>query len=207
MFPLVRRRTLLGPNGLGSGWGAGYCLQAEESEGLCLQRRGLGEEVERCAVRVCGQPTRVTAAGGEMAEQGREALHRQPLGRLPGGLFQLHCGGGLCRSLGVPLSAERLQVFLLEQQGCPGLFQVPLHVIGQHAQQNVGPHAVVHAVVDRPRAQRTPNSSGGEAGRRERNVGRSANGGRNACFASPRHQCEHAPAQVFTRVRGVACGC
>jgi hypothetical protein len=40
-------------------------------------------------------------------------------------------------------------VFVVEEQLGPGLAQVPLEVVGEHAEQDVGAHAVLEPVVDR----------------------------------------------------------
>ena len=48
------------------------------------------------------------------------------------------------------------QLLVLEQQRLPRLAQVPLHVVGQQAEQDVRPHSVGRAVVDRAHQEVDP---------------------------------------------------
>ena len=113
---------------------------------------GLGEHGEG-GVAV-GHPHGVGGQGAEVGEQGSEAVHGQVVfGALSGGLGA--CGGrapGLLDHRGA-LSFGGGRVVVVEQERLEGLAHVPLDVVGEHAQQDVGAHPVGAAVVDRPYLQ------------------------------------------------------
>ena len=91
-----------------------------------------------------------------MSHQRPKALHRQPTGRRVRLLLQPRRLRGLRRRHRVAARPVLGQVLVLEQQRLPRLTQVPLHVVRQQAQQDVRPHPVGRAVVDRPHQQVDP---------------------------------------------------
>src|SRR2546429_3902418 len=120
-------------------------LQAEKGEGPLLQRSGLGDLLEAGLAAL--ESEAVLGQGGELVEQSREAVYegafREALSlRLPLGLR-----GALCRRhrvFGPGL------VLVAEEQRSPGPLQVPAHVVGEHAKEDVSSHPPLQPVPDGP---------------------------------------------------------
>src|SRR3982075_2140860 len=119
--------------------------EAEQGQGADLERGGRGDLVED---RGRWRLRRSNPASGErlqLAQQGPEAVHRATV------LQAL--GARLAEGLGRTLS-ERHRVsgqrwlIVLEQQRRPGLLQMPLHVVSEHAEEDVGTNTVLGPVAD-----------------------------------------------------------
>ena len=121
---------------------------AEQVEGLLLKLGWRGEHVEGRDLFVFGLDA-VFDNRGQIAEQCLKALYPQPIVSLPGGSLApsglgAQCGrddgsaGSLCLGL----------VVIVEENGSQQLAHVPLHVIGQHAKQDMSTHAIRQAVMD-----------------------------------------------------------
>src|SRR5205823_8303440 len=70
----------------------------------------------------------------------------------------LDLGGirGLGRQNGIATLALLPPLFILEQQRRPSSAQMPLHVVGQHAQKNMRRDAILTAMPNRPHQQIDP---------------------------------------------------
>src|SRR5208282_974512 len=89
--------------------------------------------------------------GGEVVKQGVEAVDGETIVGSAGGL--LGEGGGRSLSLCDRALAERLGgllVGVVVEHGGQALAHVPFEIIGEHAEEDVGTHAVFEPVVDRP---------------------------------------------------------
>ena len=92
---------------------------------------------------------RVSGHRAEISEQGTKTVNRESLlGPLGLGLGKgllgpfCWCHHREAGSLGL------VSVFVLKQKGSQGSSHVPLHVIGEHAEEDVGFHPVGQSVVD-----------------------------------------------------------
>lgn len=123
-------------------------LHVEEFEGLTLEGGGTSEEVEGLgAGETWGEA--VFDDGGEIVEQGAEAVDGQALlGAFGASLVLSGRGGFGGRHDGRALGAGRVMV--VEQQGGEALTHVPFDVVGEHAQQDVGTHALGGTVMNGP---------------------------------------------------------
>lgn len=103
-----------------------------------------------------GQATGVATAGGEVAQQGIEAVDRETVGSNVGTFFDL----GRSRSFGgvnrISVLASMREVFVVEQQRRQIAAHVPFDIVGQHTEQNMGTHMVLSAVVNRANPQIDP---------------------------------------------------
>ena len=92
----------------------------------------------------------VSGEGAEIGEEGPEGLDGEAVvSALGGGLL---LGGG--RALGgfddgVPEGFGGFGVVVVEEEGCEVVSHVPLDVVGEHAEEDVGADAVGASVVDR----------------------------------------------------------
>src|SRR5271166_3907640 len=125
-----------------------YCLRvteavrdAEEFEGSPLQR-GEGGEFDEWR-HVVGGLDVVDADGGQILEQGGEAMHRVVVfGAFAGGFGEGGIGA-LGRGDGVgALGRSAGFVVVMKQQRGQGLFHVPADVVGQHPQKHVGAYPI-----------------------------------------------------------------
>src|SRR6185312_5138968 len=126
--------------------------EAEQVEGLALQRGGAGDHGE-CR-RVVGGLDVVGADGGQVGEQAGEAVYRDAvLGAFARG-FGERLVGALGRGDGVGAFGGCAGfVVVVEQDGGQGLFHVPADVVGQHPQEHVGAHPIGEVVADGPHVE------------------------------------------------------
>jgi len=126
---------------------------AEEIERLLLNGCGSGEDGERLVGGV-GRDDRVARQGREIGEQALKAVRGNAVGPSPG--RALGEGSGRALSPGDGADAQCfsgvLVVVVVEHRGETGT-HMPLDVIGQHAQEDVGAHALLQPMVDRPDVQ------------------------------------------------------
>ena len=100
------------------------------------------------------------------ASRAAEAVDRQAVPGSPGGL--LGDGGGGALGLGDDAGAQRLGRLLLSvvvQHRRQALAHVPFEVVGEHAQEDVGAHALFEPVVDRPDLRDRPSLGSGRRAR------------------------------------------
>ena len=93
----------------------------------------------------------VAGDGGEVGEQGAEAVDGQAVGGALG--CGLALGGVGALGLGDDGGSGGLRgglVVIVEQDGLERLAHVPFEIVGEHAQEHVGAHAVGTAMMDRP---------------------------------------------------------
>ena len=91
----------------------------------------------------------VFGEGGEVGQECPEAVDGQPLGSaLAGGLGARGGRGSRGRDGRGALGLGGVGVVVVEEQRGEGASHVPLDVIGEHAEEDVGPHAPLEAVVD-----------------------------------------------------------
>ena len=124
-------------------------IDSEQVEGLALEGGGLGGDGDG-GLRLGGQGEPVQSDGGEIPQQGREAVHGKPLRCGLGVGLVLGAIGDLRRFDGrVAPGAHRDQVVVLEQQRSQPPSHVPFDVIGEHAQEDMPAHVVLAVDVDR----------------------------------------------------------
>ena len=152
-FLRVRRRFSLRFNSLGLKQGERDWLHGDggdQIEGLlllCVGTRGEGEG--GLAVAGAPGPQRVAHDGGQMRQETREAHRRRAVCQRA----RAHLGKRRLRALGRSngIGKARCIIASLVREGerRPRLDHVPLHVIGQHAEEDVGAHAGLQTVADR----------------------------------------------------------
>ena len=118
----------------------------EEIEGFALQRGGTGDEVEGLSARQA-RGEAVFGNGGEVVEQGAEAVDGGAVIGVLGASLFLSSGRGRCRGdAGGALG--RSGVMVVEEQGGEASTHVPFEVVGEHAQQDVGADPVGRIVMN-----------------------------------------------------------
>ncbi len=130
-----------------------YCRRAwgdaEQFEGAGLGRGELWIEQE-VVLGSAGGSHRVAGEGAEFAEQSAEAVHRQPvIGVLAGGLAAGRLGALRWGDDGRAGSGGFAALVIVEQDRGEPLAQVPLEVIGEHAEQDMGADVIGQAMMDR----------------------------------------------------------
>src|SRR5712691_2088769 len=85
-----------------------------------------------------------------MTEKGVEAVHRQAVGSLAQGLFPPDRSRRLRGSHGIALVTVVPPVLILEEDWRPSLPHMPLQVVGERAQEDVGADAIGNPVIDGP---------------------------------------------------------
>ncbi len=120
----------------------------EEAGSLRLEWRGFGQLDDFDHRAFLAELTHVLALSTQFAQQGAEALQLMTILSSTLGLLGLDVGGGLGRGGRVSFSSVLLQVFIREQQGRSGTFQVPLHIIGQEAHEEVSLDTLFETVMD-----------------------------------------------------------
>ena len=141
------RRHSRGPGVYATGYGSG--ADAEEAEGFGLERGGAGEDIGGHGP-LCGGLNAVAGERGEVGQQGLEAVDGQAAGgAFPAGLGVGRgrgTGGGDGRGSG---GLGRGGIVVVEEQRRERAAHVPLDVVGEHAEEDVGPDPAFEAVVDR----------------------------------------------------------
>ena len=110
----------------------------------------------RCLAVIGGHHARVPTARPQMSQQRSKTLDRQTARRRACLLLEPRRLRGLGWRHRVAMAPVLGQFLVLEQERLPRLAQVPLHGVGQQAQQDVRPHPVGRAVVNRPHQQIDP---------------------------------------------------
>src|SRR5271155_3455602 len=113
-------------------------IDIEQAEGLSLDRGWGGNQGEAVSV-VEGGGHLVEGAGGEVAQQGLEAVHRAALGGdFAGALVQRRWRGlGRCDDRG-SLAGGGNGIVVVEQHGFEAFAHVPFDMAGEHAQEDMG---------------------------------------------------------------------
>ena len=130
-----------------------FWLHLDQPHRLGLQGVGVCHLEKRCLFGIAGHHTPVPTARSQVSQQCSEALDRQITGVLC--VFFLRRADSEARA-GATGSRRRrssVQLLVLEEDRFPHLPQVPLHVEGQQAQQNVSSHSVGYAMMNRPHQQ------------------------------------------------------
>ncbi len=130
-----------------------YCLQpglhGEELEGAQLSWRRLRVEQES-VLRGGGHSHGVAGEGGELGQQGLEAVDWQAVMCALAGSFSARGVGALCgRDDGGSRGGSLGALVIVEQDRSECLTHVPFEVVGEHAQQHVGADPIGQAVMDR----------------------------------------------------------
>ena len=88
-----------------------------------------------------GRAARVAHDRGELGEECLEAVDGRAVLVVPTRDLRFRPGGALGRGHRVAGGLGGL-ILVCEEQCAPGLFQVPLDVVGEHAKEDVGAHSV-----------------------------------------------------------------
>src|SRR5215475_12027649 len=133
-------------------WLRGDCGQ--QVERVLLLGIGSGRERER---RLANSGARgahgVAYDGSHMGEQASETHRRRSVRQLAARHFVECCLRALGRCHRIAFTRLICIRLVLECQRCPGLDHMPLHIVGQHTDENVRLHAAFEAMADRAYAQ------------------------------------------------------
>ena len=120
----------------------------QKLDNLCLLRRGFGVLLPAGSADQIGDDG-VAGDGGQVFEQSLEAVNRKPVGAAFGAGFAFGRGRGLLGGDDIgALGAGGLVVVFVKEHGFEGGAHVPLHVVGQDAQEDVASDMVFVAAVD-----------------------------------------------------------
>lgn len=121
----------------------------EQIKGALLQGGRRGDEVEGHGVFGVGQDA-VFGHGGEVTQERVEAVERSVVGGEFGAGLALRLRGtlGWCDHRR-PGGLSRGGIVVIEQDGRERLAHVPLDIVGEHAYQDMGAHALFEPMVNR----------------------------------------------------------
>ena len=130
-----------------------FWLHLDQPQRLSLQGIGVCHLEKLRLFGIAGYHTAVPTACSQVSQQCSKALHRQITSRLVCLLLEARRLRSSGRHHGVASPPVLGQLLVLEQEQFPHLPQVPLHVEGQQAQQDVGSHPVGCAMMNRARQE------------------------------------------------------
>ncbi len=113
-----------------------------------MQSSGFGELLEGCGAWVGRNAAGVAAARGQLSQQSLEAVDGEAIGGDTFQLLPLSRSRALSRRNRIAASSISAEFLILKQQRSQISAHVPLHIEGQHTEQNVRPHMVLGAVMD-----------------------------------------------------------
>ena len=141
---------------LGRNVGSAFWLQIEKPNGFGLKGVGFRQLLERGSRRIRDDLVGVAYARGQVRQQAAKAMNGKPALRLVCFLLCL----GRCRRLSrldrVAFAPILLQFLVGIQQRRQGPPHLPLDVVGQKAQKQMGAHARIDPMMNRPHAQVQP---------------------------------------------------
>ena len=120
---------------------------------MLLERSGFGQLLKTDRGLSFSGPAGVLAACPEVVEQCAQAMYRPAIIGFLRAFFLAGTLGCLGLGDGVALPSCRVEFVVLEQHRRQGLPHVPLDVVGEHAQKDVGAHVGFAAVADGAHAQ------------------------------------------------------
>lgn len=92
--------------------------------------------------------TEISAARGEIGQEGVEAVDGKAIRGKTGGFLSAHGARRLGGGDGIAAPTVGVEFFVLEQKRCPGFAHVPLDVVGQEAQEDVCADVIVGAMAN-----------------------------------------------------------
>src|SRR5215475_6850801 len=150
MSILLKTKAACSP-GISAAW-----LQTQELGGPLLQWRESSQLGKREPTWGGLAVAEVLAARSECGKKGLKAVNGEAIGRQAQAFFLLHGAGGLGGRDRIAPPTRALEFLILKQQWSKRLPHVPLHVVSQHTDQNVGTDAVLVPMTDRTHQEVEP---------------------------------------------------
>lgn len=127
---------------------------SDQLKGACLQRAGLGVLDDRGAVRLGFEPAAMPTQRVESSTiKVAKLCTANPLSVWRWDFFWRAPAEGSAGGYRVAVGACLGERLIVEEQWRPGSAQVPLNVVGEQAEEDMGAYPVFTAVVDRADAQ------------------------------------------------------